>query len=99
MQALRLSLAAAVAAVCLVAQAADTAPRSRAARDVFMRDHPCPLSHQVRGPCPGYVVDHILPLCAGGEDRPENMQWQTREQGLAKDRHEWQLCRLLKRSE
>ncbi len=99
MQALRLSLGAAVAVLCLAAQAADTTPRSRAARAAFTREHPCPASHLVRGPCPGYVVDHILPLCAGGEDRPENMQWQTRTDGLQKDRHEWRLCRLMKQPE
>ncbi len=25
---------------------------------------------------PGFVVDHILPLCAGGADAVSNMQWQ-----------------------
>ncbi len=99
MQALRLSLGAAVAVLCLAAQAADPTSRSRAARAAFTRAHPCPASHQVRGPCPGYVVDHILPLCAGGDDRPENMQWQTRADGLQKDRHEWRLCRLLKQTD
>lgn len=27
---------------------------------------------------PGYEVDHIVPLCAGGADRPENMQLLTK---------------------
>jgi 5-methylcytosine-specific restriction endonuclease McrA len=29
------------------------------------------------GACPGYVVDHIVPLKRGGADSPENMQWLT----------------------
>ena len=24
---------------------------------------------------PGWAVDHVKPLCAGGEDKPANMQW------------------------
>lgn len=31
---------------------------------------------------PGYEVDHIVPLCAGGADRPENMQLLTKRQHL-----------------
>jgi hypothetical protein len=33
------------------------------------------------GACPGYVVDHIVPLKRGGSDTPANMQWQTKEEG------------------
>jgi len=97
MQALRLSFGAAIAVVWLLGLAAEPAPRSHAARAAFQRAYPCPASGAPRGPCPGYVIDHIVPLCAGGEDRPENMQWQTRPDSLIKDRHEGRLCRLLKR--
>jgi hypothetical protein len=62
--------------------------RSKAARDAFMRSHPCPSNGKKSGACPGYVVDHIKPLKRGGEDAPSNMQWQTIEQGKAKDRWE-----------
>jgi len=41
---------------------------------------------------PGYVVDHIVPLCAGGADAPSNMQWQTVEEGKVKDRQERAMC-------
>jgi hypothetical protein len=34
------------------------------------------------------LVDHIIPLKSGGADKPENMQWQTREVAKAKDRIE-----------
>ena len=44
------------------------------------------------GACPGYVVDHVKPLCAGGADAPANMQWQTVQDGKAKDRDERRLC-------
>ena len=99
MQTLRLSLRIAVAAFLLLCSlsAHTDEPRSRAARAAFQRANPCPSTQQARGPCPGFVVAHILPLCAGGEDRPTNMQWQTRPESFIKDRHEWRLCRLLKR--
>jgi hypothetical protein len=45
------------------------------------------------GKCPGYVIDHITPLCAGGADRWSNMQWQTVEEAKVKDHEERKLCR------
>ena len=67
--------------------------RSPAQRAAFMRHHPCPATGRSRGACPGYVVDHIEPLCAGGPDNPGNMQWQTVEEGKEKDRKEREMCR------
>jgi hypothetical protein len=40
------------------------------------------------GACPGYLVDHIVPLKRGGADEPGNMQWQTVAEAKAKDRIE-----------
>jgi hypothetical protein len=65
-------------------------------RAEFQRNHPCPLNQRTRGPCPGFVVDHIYPLCAGGADRPDNMQWQTVDAARIKDRWERQLCRRIR---
>jgi hypothetical protein len=59
--------------------------------------YPCPETGVTRGSCPGYVVDHIVPLCAGGEDAPENMQWQELAASKVKDKEEWHTCRLLKK--
>ena len=66
--------------------------RSRAEVNTFKREHPCPSTGQGRGRCPGYIVDHVKPLCAGGPDRPSNMQWQTVADAKAKDRLERQQC-------
>lgn len=66
--------------------------RSPQARAEFVRMHPCPATGQPRGACPGYVVDHIKPLCAGGADHHVNMQWQTVEAAKIKDREERALC-------
>lgn len=73
------------------------APRSSAARAAFVREHPCPSTGKARGACPGWVVDHITPLCAGGPDDPKNMQWQTVEDGVRKDKTEWAMCRRMNR--
>lgn len=68
-------------------------PRSQSARQSFVRTTPCPATGQPKLPCPGYIIDHVVPLCAGGEDHPDNMQWQTVADAKAKDREERQLCR------
>ena len=64
-------------------------PHQRAA---FVKVHPCPANGKTRGSCPGYVVDHIKPLCAGGADYPSNMQWQTVAEAKKKDRLEAEEC-------
>lgn len=67
-------------------------PRSRLALAEFKREHPCPATAKPRGACPGYVVDHVVPLSCGGVDAPSNMQWQTRADAAAKDRLERNGC-------
>jgi hypothetical protein len=62
--------------------------RSRAVRREFMREHPCPSTGLTRGRCPGYVVDHRIPLCKGGPDAVWNLQWQELTDSRVKDRWE-----------
>lgn len=87
---MKLSSALLIAALCFSANAD---ARSKAQVNHFKRSHPCPATGKADGTCPGYVVDHIKPLCAGGADRPSNMQWQTIAQAKAKDRVERTQCR------
>lgn len=89
---IRLFLIAAILAFPLSAEA-----RDRAQRAEFVREHPCPATGKTRGACPGWVVDHVVPLCAGGADAPGNMQWQERAASKLKDREEWRTCRQLKK--
>ena len=62
--------------------------RSAAAKDQFRRQQPCPSTGKSKGACPGYVIDHVVPLKRGGKDASENMQWQTKEAAKLKDRTE-----------
>lgn len=62
--------------------------RSTTAKNHFKLGHPCPANGNRKGPCPGYVIDHVIALACGGPDDPSNMQWQTIEEGKAKDRWE-----------
>jgi hypothetical protein len=62
--------------------------RSASAKHAFEKSHPCPATSKSSGGCPGYVVDHVVPLKHGGADAPSNMQWQTREAAKAKDKTE-----------
>jgi hypothetical protein len=62
--------------------------RSETAKHAFERSHPCPATGKASGACPGYVVDHVVPLKRGGADAPGNMQWQTTAAAKAKDRIE-----------
>lgn len=96
MQALRLQIAGAL--LILLTGLADAEARSQAVRRAFQRAEPCPANAQPRGPCPGYVVDHIIPLCAGGADHRVNMQWQPLTESLVKDREERLVCAVLRRA-
>lgn len=60
--------------------------RSRAQVRAFLRQQGLERTPE------GYEVDHIVPLCAGGKDAPENMQLLTREQHREKTRHDLRRC-------
>lgn len=41
----------------------------------FRRAHPCPATGRTAGPCPGWALDHVIPLACGGCDAVSNLQW------------------------
>ncbi len=67
--------------------------RSQAAVRQYRRVNPCPATGKTTGACPGYVVDHVWPLCACGRDHPSNMAWMRIDQAKVKDAWERDVCR------
>lgn len=62
----------------------------------FQLIHPCPSTGLTTGECPGWDIDHVLPLAIGGCDLVGNMQWlpnkiKTCTDPWCKDRFERQI--------
>jgi len=57
--------------------------RSEAAKRLFQRQNPCPVTGRTSGPCPGYQIHHKIPLSKGGADAPANMRWLSEQQHKA----------------
>jgi hypothetical protein len=72
--------------------------RDRAQVRAFRAEHPCPATGRTRGACPGWHVDHVIALCAGGDDRPSNMQWITKEDHRFKTLVDVRECRKAHRT-
>ncbi len=66
--------------------------RHQAPKLAFVRAHPCPATGKPTVSCKGFVIDHIVPLCACGKDAPSNMQWQTLSEAKRKDTLERRQC-------
>ena len=91
-------------AVCLTGIFASATAESRIDRDraqvrAFRSEHPCPDTGRTLGACPGWHVDHVIALCAGGPDRPDNMQWITREDHRLKTLVDVRECRKVRQKE
>jgi hypothetical protein len=76
-----------------LAGAAISGPRSAAERAAFVRENPCPSTGLRRGACPGWQVDHMHPLCSGGIDHRDNMNWITVDAHRVKTRQDVRYCR------
>ena len=72
--------------LCLSAEA--KIPRSREAIAEFKQSQPCPANGNRYGPCPGWQIDHVVPLKCKGDDAPANMQWLAVEDHKAKTKRE-----------
>ncbi|MGZ8220354.1 MAG: HNH endonuclease signature motif containing protein [Methylobacter sp.] len=83
-----------LAAMMMPEQGNAAVVRSAAAKSQFKKLHPCPATGRRRGACPGFVIDHIIPLACQGPDHPINMQWQTLKDGKVKDKWERRDCTI-----
>jgi hypothetical protein len=88
------SLAALLLALPALAEPID---RSQAEVRAFRAENPCPATGRRSGPCKGWAVDHVKPLCAGGEDKPANMQWIRDADHRFKTLVDVRECRKLKK--
>lgn len=87
-----LFIAFAANAECVIRDKDNRIKRSASVIKTFKKQHPCPATGKPSGPCPGYVVDHIHPLCHCGDDAVYNLQWQTVKAAKEKDRLERDMC-------
>ena len=53
--------------------------RSSAVLSAFRRIYPCPSNRTRAGACPGWSIDHVIPLACGGCDAVRNLQWLRNE--------------------
>jgi hypothetical protein len=49
--------------------------RSQSVLRKFQQTYPCPATGAKIGTCPGWAIDHVIPLACGGRDVVYNMQW------------------------
>lgn len=84
-----------LALLLTIASTAHADDRHASTVSAFRKLYPCPLTGKAQRTCPGYVVDHVIPLCAGGPDAVENMAFQTVAASYKKDVLERAICRRL----
>lgn len=53
--------------------------RSRMVVRKFQALHPCPSTGKTAGACPGWAINHTIPLACGGCDAVSNMDWMPNE--------------------
>lgn len=41
----------------------------------YRKLHPCPVTGKTTGACPGWQINHVIPLASGGCDAVSNMMW------------------------
>ena len=85
-----------IALLCLPILAGAKNYRDPVEKQAFRADHPCPITGKTSGACPGYEVDHRIALCAGGADKPENMQWLSVDDHKRKTKKDIKHCKWLR---
>ncbi len=52
-----------------------TIARSSSVLAAFKKRYACPATGMSTGACPGWAIDHVIPLACGGCDHVSNLQW------------------------
>ena len=66
--------------------------RSNKVRHDFARAYACPSTGKHALPCPGFYIDHVIPLACGGPDQTTNLQWLSEADWKAKSKWERREC-------
>lgn len=53
--------------------------RSTKVINAFKKQWACPSTGKHTGPCPGWAINHTIPLACGGRDIVSNMDWMPDE--------------------
>ncbi len=68
-------------------------PRDATQKAAFRKENPCPSTGEKKGACPGFEVDHKKALMNRGKDKPENMQWLSKEEHKEKTKNDIDQCK------
>lgn len=53
----------------------DRIARSTSVLRAYQKLHPCPATGKTSGACPGWAINHVIPLAKGGCDSVINLMW------------------------
>lgn len=81
-----------IAACAISTSASAEYARSKKVLREFVKQQACPATGPHKFPCPGWQIDHIIPLKCLGLNDPENLQWLTVEEHKAKAKREAREC-------
>lgn len=61
--------------------------RSSKAISEFRSWHPCPSTGSKTGACPGWAINHTIPIACGGCDAAFNMDWMPNDEKSCAGKH------------
>ena len=65
-----------------------TIKRSTTVINAYKRIWPCPSTHLTTGSCPGWALNHAVPLSCGGKDEVSNLLWMRDDAKKIQDSYE-----------
>ena len=68
--------------------------RSHTVMSAYRKAHPCPATGLYKGACPGWALNHSVPLACGGCDAVSNLMWMRNDAKLIVDSYERKISAL-----